>query len=145
MITIIGIDPGPRPGIVQIAVQNKEIFAHYKHVGFTDETPGNEWAKVLSLADEVALEEFIITPGTVRKTRKGSHQTLDQIGLIKDACRALNIKLVTRSAGQVKPWATDRRLEDWGLSAYTGHHRDAARHALFHAVYSDRLPMRPRK
>lgn len=48
-----------------------------------------------------------------------------------------------RSAAQVKPWATDRRLAAAGLAAHCHgmpHAADAARHALFAAVHDAGYP-----
>ena len=52
-------------------------------------------------------------------------------------------KLHIRTAGEVKPWATDKRLHTAGLLDLTAgmrHARDAARHALYSAVRDYGLP-----
>jgi hypothetical protein len=68
-----------------------------------------------------------------------------------EAGSRVRVRAVVRSAGDVKPWATDLRLEKAGLLVLVpamGHAADACRHALFTACHdagqADPLSRRPR-
>lgn len=133
---VVGIDPGPRPGLVLLTIKGRRI----EHAGAFKLAALDD---VLSAADLVGLERFIIGQGTVRRTRAGTNETLDMIGRVKTICANAGVPLLSYAAGFVKPWATDDRLAAWGIDVRGDHHRDAARHALFAAVRTGALPRRP--
>ncbi len=131
---IIGIDPGPIPGIVRLHVKEGQLVSSWTHIvqcsanvmpeivgTFVDEG-GTIWPTT------VAVERFV----TKGRATKDQRVTRDQVGYLLSTHNA-----VERTASQVKEWATDKRLEAAGLlEACKGmrHARDAARHALFAAV-----------
>ena len=83
----------------------------------------------------VAVERFVVRGRAIADQRL----TLDQVANLQ----TLHPGAKVRSASEVKPWATDDRLEKAGLLAATKgmrHSRDAARHALFAAVHDGGLP-----
>jgi hypothetical protein len=91
----------------------------------------------------VAIEKFVVRRrAAASSTAAAGATTRDLVGQLEATAldvrrRTAEVRVVLRSAAEVKPWATDTRLEAAGLlSACTGmrHARDAARHALFAAV-----------
>jgi hypothetical protein len=133
---VIGIDPGPTPGIVLLA-------RRYSGDGFDADVvqcSASALLRVLEGLDPhghalISVERFVV------KGRNNAAQSLtrDQVS----ALQALFPRVVLRTAAQVKPWATDTRLEAAGLLEATKgmrHARDAARHALFCAVHDAGVP-----
>lgn len=133
MVCVLGIDPGPKPGIVELHIRDGKCVARTLRSLPESYTP---YALV-------ALERYVIGSGTVRKTREGTSATLDMIGVVRDVCQREGVPMVTQAAVQVKPWATDARVKAYvGRDVRGDHHRDAARHALFAAVQRGWLPKR---
>ena len=133
MIKVLGIDPGPNPGVVELYIKDGKCVARTLRGLPATYTP----------YDLVVLERFVIGSGTVRKTREGTSATLDMIGAVQDACKRASVPVVTQAAVQVKPWATDARVKSYvGIKVRGDHHRDAARHALYAAVRRGWLPKR---
>lgn len=92
----------------------------------------------------IALEKFVLGPRSarLRKSTDG-RATLEVIESAKWWAENAGCPVRERSAAQVKPWASDKRLEAAGLLEPTAgfpHARDAARHAMFIAVDTWRLP-----
>lgn len=145
----IGIDPGPVPGMVHLHVRGRRLDVDV--VQCTNRTaPLLLWALLdsgRSLQERapavVALERFVVGRGSM-KTAAAGEVTRTLIGkLEREAEDQPNVVVVRRSAAQVKPWATDERLEAAGLLEATKgmrHARDAARHALYAAVHDGGLP-----
>lgn len=136
MTQVLGIDPGPEPGVVVLQIHNGRV----ENAGRGRPDQIESFA---ASADLVALERFLIGRGTARKTKAGTLETLAQIEQIRQLCQQAGTRLVEYPAGAVKPWATDERLRAYGCYVTGDHHRDAARHALFAAVRSGLLPRRP--
>lgn len=157
MIRVIGVDPGPTPGFVRL-----DMDAYGRFIGIdVVQCSAKVAPEVIGLLlgnhpgpTSAQIEKFV--PG--RKSRAGgraSSVTRDMVGLLEGAYagylgRIADVtgqcpagKVVQRSASEVKPWATDERLDTVGLLDATKgmrHARDAARHALFLAVKSGHLP-----
>lgn len=132
---VVGIDPGPTPGLVQLDIAGSTIIS----IEVLQCTHRLLWTLLQALDPDraalLAVEKF------VSRGRATSDQALtrDQVGHLD----ALYPAAAVRPAAQVKPWATDTRLEAAGLlEACKGmrHARDAGRHALFAAVHSGLLP-----
>lgn len=145
----IGIDPGPVPGLVQIVRRGRRL-----EVDAIQCTRHVAPSVLFALLDQcrsclgqapaiVAIERFVVGRGSQRSGRDGE-VTRDLIGrLQREAADQPNVRVVMRSASEVKPWATDVRLGQAGLLEPTKgmrHARDAARHALFAAVKDGGLP-----
>lgn len=143
MTTVIGIDPGPTPGIVAMEFYQGRI----NDLQVIQCTAGALYDVLhgidASLANVVAVERFVV------RGRANAAQTItrDQVANLSMHHEG---RIVQRSASEVKPWATDRRLQaavltrdDTNLLLITAgmrHARDAARHALFAAVKDGGLP-----
>lgn len=141
---ILGIDPGPTPGLVRFTfdrfADGTMKLASYDVVQCS---AGVLWSLLPAMAEDahrIAVERFVSRGRESAEQRETRAQA--------EAILQLHPLAVARSAGQVKPWATDVRLERLGgrhggvLKALAGmrHARDAARHALFCAVHDAGLP-----
>lgn len=148
---VIGIDPGPIPGIVHLALRAGGRNLDIDVIQCSESTaPLLLWALLDSARFVggtapaiVAIEKFVVGRASMRSGRSGG-VTRDLVGkLIREAEDQQNVKVLQRTAAQVKPWATDTRLEAAGLLEATKgmrHARDAARHALFCAVHDAGVP-----
>lgn len=135
--TVGGLDPGPKPGSVVLSITS-DRDAVLSVTAQTDVTVDQ-----LLECDYLAVERYVIQPRSGRSQDKGA-QALT-LAMAEDVHqRALHALGRTRcqylGPGNVKPWATDRRLDRYGLLVKGGHHRDAVRHALYLAVRHGLLP-----
>lgn len=145
MIVAIGMDPGPKPGLVALTYAD-QVLVDVKVVQCT----ANVALDILGMwlpddwraAGEVyfGIERYVDRQ-TGRSSRAGQ-LTKDMVGQAVRACagRAYG---VFNNASRVKAWATDGRLLAAGLMEPTRgmpHARDAARHALFTAVHDGKIP-----
>lgn len=133
---IIGIDPGPKPGLVVLTTYAGRITTVTK-------LDLRGLGEQLADAALVGMERFVIGRGTARKTKAGTAATIEQVGRLREKCSRAGVRLVEHPAGVVKPWATDDRLRAYGCYVTGNHHRDAVRHALYAAVRAGYLPRRP--
>lgn len=132
-VAIVGIDPGPEPGVVVLWCSDGAV-AHV--TTYTD-----PWVALRDmqrgpglppLAVWVAVERFIVGRGTIRKTRAASMETIAQAEQLRADARALTPHVQFLPAAAVKPVVTDAKLTAYGITRLpTRHHRDAARHAVF--------------
>ena len=138
---IVGIDPGPAPGLVVLTTYDGRITAVTKLDGPALDFRGLD--EQLAQSSVVSMERFVIGRGTARKTKAGTEKTLAQIAEVRALCVRMGARLVQFPAGVVKPWATDNRLRAYGCYVTGDHDRDAVRHALYAAVRAGYLPLRP--
>jgi hypothetical protein len=150
---VISIDPGPTPGIARLQLADRRPSSLID-VQVLQVTPGILTCVLEALTQDdlavIAYERFVTG---ARAGRSGTPQaglaTRSLIGEIEGWAREGHVKLHSRSAAEVKPWATDARLE--AASACSGldlleltkgmrHARDGLRHALFCAVRDYGLP-----
>ena len=125
----IGVDPGPTPGIVVLGIEDGQlvdvgVMQCSESLLYTLVHTFNPYKDAL-----IAVERFVV------RGRANAAQSLtrDQVANL----RRIHPRVVQRSASEVKPWATDARLEAAGLLGQLKgmrHAKDAARHALFAAV-----------
>jgi hypothetical protein len=153
---VVGIDPGPVPGVVVLCVIDGMLTPH--PAVFQSDARSVAWLVEQMFADDppyeqqiLAVERFIVGPRASRSSApKAGQRTREMIGELLALGAQLGIRVAQRSASEVKPWATDARLRAAGLLETTKgmpHARDAARHALFAAVRDCGLPdpLRPRR
>lgn len=136
---VIGIDPGPIVGAALIRLDTDHpIEAEAAQI-----TAGGLWALLDGWHGAypvvaVAAERFVVGPRAAKSsTPRGGAQAREVLVALSYWAKAAKVVHVERSAAEVKPWATDRRLDAAGLLEATKgmrHARDAARHALFCAV-----------
>lgn len=143
---IIGVDPGPTPGVFGLSVAGSRI-------DYTDvaQVSHDLIAPFLSMLVEVtphsdlliAVEKFVVSRRSGRSSSAGAGAvTRDMVGVIERCGEELGAVVVQRPAVLVKGWAGDERLARAGLEVPSGmrHARDAARHALFAACHAGHLP-----
>lgn len=153
MIYIIGIDPGPTPGLVGLGTRcragEKTPFlasvdtVQCSHSVLISVLDGlwDSWNSAVRLA----VEQFVVGPRASRsRTSSAGVATRELINEIERWAKLHSLpEPVLRRAADVKPWATDTRLHAAGLllpMRGLQHARDAARHALFSAVKDHGLP-----
>lgn len=146
---VLGIDPGPLPGIVRLHLLTKQGKTTLISAEALQVTPGvlTDVLDGLNTQTEIgaiALERFVVGPRAARSsTPAAGAATRDMVGVVTGWASEHRVPLYARSAAEVKPWATDARLEAVGLLELTKgmrHARDAGRHALFCAVKDYGLP-----
>ena len=147
----LGIDPGPTPGFVLIAsIAGKpagRVF--FTRVVQCDRNSALGTLRMMlggadapAIDQVVAIEKFVIGRGSMKSGMAGQ-VTRGLVESLHGLAVEMGARVVVRSASEVKPWATDLRLDKAGLLDATKgmrHARDAARHALFAAVKDGALP-----
>lgn len=136
MTVILGIDPGGTTGLC--VVSWGPTWAWNRPWQVKNITP-DQLVKIITDERDRARRDLIVAceafvPSRGHRSTAGPRLTRDLIG----AALSVDTKLtVVRPAGQVKPWATDKRLVVFGMNALRGlpHAADAARHALYAGVH----------
>ena len=135
-VAIVGIDPGPEPGVVVLWCSDGAV-AHVTTytdpwVAFRDMQRGSG---LPPLSVWVAVERFIVGRGTIRKTRAASMETIAQAERLRADARQLTPHVQFLPAAAVKPVVTDAKLTAYGITGLSSRHqRDAARHAVYMAL-----------
>jgi len=152
-VRVIGFDPGPMPGIVLLRF-NSGPFAVARVVQCDHLIAPTLFGALLGIdvvtPTIVQGERFVVGRKSMRGGKAGE-LTRDLIGAMREVfdehdstpMGRLGCRWFLRSAAQVKPWATDERLDAVGLLKATKgmtHARDGARHALYAAVHDGRIP-----
>lgn len=148
MTYIIGIDPGPIVGACLLRLPPPG--GRDWHAEIAQITPSGLWALIAGWIEAypinaVAAERFVVGHRAARVNDPGASQAArDVLGGLQLAVPH-SVHRIQRSAAEIKPWATDARLDAAGLLAPTKgmrHARDAARHALFSACrdFGARIP-----
>lgn len=146
---VIGVDPGPTPGMVELVyVDRRLVDIHVAQCSVGIAAP-----VFLALLAErsaaawdttVQIERFVIGRRSGRSsTASAGEITRELVGALQHEAQKLGATCVLQSAGLVKPWATDTRLEAAGLIVATKgmtHARDAGRHALYAASHDAAMP-----
>lgn len=128
---VTGIDPGPTPGVAVLFIEHGRLV----DAGVLQCSASLLHDVIDPPRGLIAVERF------VARGRANAAQRLT-VAQVAELARA-HRDVILRTASQVKPWATDARLEAAGLlAACKGmrHARDAARQALYAAVHDAGLP-----
>jgi hypothetical protein len=137
----VGVDPGETTGLCLLPTINQSL-------GSPMLLQTNPAAAKIALASmlafyqrdfaiSVALEEFVVSQRAARSRTGPGQVTRSVIEDVAAVAVELRVPVQRRRASDVKPWATDARLEAAGLAVPGMRHaRDAARQALFAAVKS---------
>ena len=145
MTRYLGIDPGPTPGFVLLMPHAGGRGGISVRVVQCDRATALGTLDMLlnrELDTVVAIERFVVGRGSMKSGMAGE-VTRGLVDSLAMYARDKGAGTVLRSASEVKPWATDTRLDAAGLLDPTKgmrHARDAARHALFAAVKDGVLP-----
>lgn len=151
IISVIALDPGPATGMCFLDYSDQ--FQPYALIGKTLLQVDGESAAVVL---EGLLRAFYADPSVVTKrfasiekfvtgqsagTRGQPAEVTRQLAMeLAEVCGMFGYVMRFRSASDVKPWATDKRLKEAGIVGASGIHSklrdayDAARHGLFCAV-----------
>lgn len=149
---VIGVDPGPSTGIVELICDSGQfeigsvvqcnanaVLSIVDMLAFgSNRSPLRDPSRVL-----VAVEHFVVGYRAGRSSTAVAGQTTRELIADLQALGRASVRVVLRSASEVKPWGTDHRLMQAGLwDATKGmqHARDGARHALFAAVHDCGVP-----
>lgn len=145
---VIGIDPGPVPGFVVLDYTGDQL-EHIDVAQCSARIAPQLFVSLLARDRQnlVGIEQWVSRGRSGRSsTSRAGQATRDLIGQLRQAPPFALVSPAdwhARSAGQVKPWATDARLDVAGLLEATKgmrHARDAARHALYTAVHDGGVP-----
>lgn len=154
IMTIVGVDPGPVTGICEIMYSTTthkysavSLIQADIWTAITMLSPTRSGGRVLP-GVAVAAEAFVDGRRSGRVAgRSGSDATravLDHLRMAfqleaEDPYNLGRNRLSIRSAGQIKPWATDDRLAAAGIviqnPSTMRHALDAGRHALYSACF----------
>lgn len=165
---VIGIDPGPIPGIVRLQmdvntpgynlVANGTYLRNAQALQVSPDLiePVLDMLTAPSDSDRqkrrpvIALERFIVGRRAAQSSTPAAGAiTRGMVGAIEAWAERNSVECIARAAADIKPWAVDKRLAATRpvgnpglLDLTTGmrHARDAARHALFCAVKDYGLP-----
>jgi hypothetical protein len=159
MLTIIGVDPGVTTGIAVLdyseiinardpkvlqLIATPELYQcqpmgaiRLVRTMFDAQLYAGAYATIV-----LSIERFI--EGKHSNTAEGN-ATREVVGILTALAEGygqLVSAVHTNRAADVKPWATDRRLEAAGVPDPKGfrHARDAARHALYAGVRAHNVP-----
>ncbi|WP_134740014.1 hypothetical protein [Nocardioides sp. 503] len=150
---VIGVDPGPVPGMVELRFVDGRLVGvevvQCSH-GIAAEVFSALLGSAYATPTLVQVERFVVGRSSMKSAEPGAI-TRDMVGALGLAFEdydstekgRLGGRFLQRSASQVKPWATDARLEIAGLLEATKgmrHAKDAARHALFAACNDGGIP-----
>ena len=83
----------------------------------------------------IVVERFVISGGTMRKSRGDENWSIEQIGLLRHHARWAGAEFDLQSAGDAKKFATDARLKEigWWMKG-RDHANDALRHLLLNVA-----------
>jgi hypothetical protein len=141
--TVIGVDPGSTTGLARIDL---DAWRPAALAQVTPELVLDTVEMLLGAQDPaevlLAVEAFVVGPRAGRSsTPAGGRTARDLIGALQAWAGDRGMRVVLRSASEVKPWATDRRLIAAGLLVKgMPHAADAGRHSLFAAASDCGLP-----
>lgn len=152
MIVAIGMDPGPKPGLVKLTYSDGLLV----DVGVVQCTANcaldilQMWLTGVPTSAEVYFGVERYVDRKVGRSGAAGQRTKDMVGsaltLVQTSLSAPGAPKggnVQNTAARVKAWATEGRLKAAGLWAPTEgmrHTRDAAKHALFTAVDAGKCP-----
>jgi hypothetical protein len=139
-VLVVGVDPGQVTGIVALPyLDGRQLTPmvlqcdHYSAVPLVEAILRSGWHRPADSRLVLVVEQFVVS------TRAAKSGTAEAGRITRAMIADLDAlePVLTQTAGQVKPWATDRRLAAAGLLTPTSklpHARDAARHALYAGV-----------
>lgn len=141
MHSVVGIDPGVTTGLCVLEygahqVLQPPILMQVNEAGFL---PVLNFLLSSRKGCLVAIEQFV-TGNSAGTKGKNADVTRAVIAQAQTFAHMHDCRAVTRKAADVKPWATDKRLERAGILTASNktsvrHSLDAGRMALWGAVY----------
>lgn len=142
LIRFVGVDPGLKTGLCSFTVSEEDEITHGEHyeidhlgVGQYFENSITDWGDSGVI---VAMESFIITPGTTKKTQ--APWSLETIGIVRYFVEKAGGSLRMSAPSAHKKLITDDVLKRAGLHfPGEGHATDAARVGLHCAMIDHKL------
>lgn len=135
MAVVVGVDPGPSTGLSVLVWDAERHSWRIEAFQCTASSAAFLLSSVMMPFDVtlVAIEEFEVRRGSGGTTGKDADTTKLVRYQAEQIAKNHNVKYVVRKPGDVKPWATDKRLEKIGfpLGAKFRDARDSCRHALY--------------
>jgi hypothetical protein len=150
LLVVLGADPGPTTGLI-LAAWDTDRLVLVECLAL--ECTGAMAPKLLDvllrtpygvMARRAGGEAFVTRARSQSLRGASASGMATIIGELSSVAEAHGLTMALRSAGLVKPWATDKRLAAAGLIEPTEKFtdsRDAARHMLFCAVHDCGLPV----
>lgn len=158
LLSVVGIDPGPTTGLCfldfQQTTESKWVLTeklimqvHGGNVAKALEAILMRWyGATVPIAGRFAQVERFVTGNSAGTKGADAEVTRRLVMALAECMMVGGYKTQIRSAADVKPWATDKRLIRASLAKEGEIHGklrdgfDAARHALFCAVNDARIP-----
>lgn len=129
---VLGVDPGKKTGWAAYDLDRLELTgaAEAPQDEFVDKiVPWLEASPAGSVT--IACERFVITGGTIKKSRGDENWSIEQIGILRQTARRYGHGFKLQNANDAKKFATNDRLRliGWYVPG-RGHANDALRHVL---------------
>lgn len=146
-LIIVGVDPGPMPGI-GVIIEDRLAPRETKYFLCDAESlmglVSNLFRAYPQYGRILACERFVVG---ARSSKLGNPQAAqkvrDQVGALESFAASQQIIFRSRSASEVKPWASPARLAKAGFLLPKGcptHVLDGIRHCVFAATADGKLP-----
>lgn len=150
-LVIVGVDPGPVPGVATLYYDSHGKLRQATVLQCDPQSLINlvqgqlklSWDAAIGLRRLLAVERFVIGARASRvSSPAAAARVRDQVGALTHMATEFDLSISVRSASEVKPWATEKRLVNAGFNLPKGmpHAADAARHCLFAAVKDGGVP-----
>jgi len=143
MTAILGVDPGRTTGIALLDAGGAAVLVQSSPEGVLTIVEAL-FRRTVDQGSGVALsvERFVSGPRSGKlATPVGAAIARQLIGELTAWARATDVVVYLRSAGEVKPWATDARLNEIKVVRVgMPHAADALRHALYTGVKAYGFP-----
>lgn len=145
MMCVVGVDPGPVTGIVLLYLDQhtsdpraeNATIVRVEAIQATAQTVPSVLTGLWYPPMAIGMERFVVGPRASRSsTPEAGKITRAVENSVWNWAADHGLLPTLRSASEVKPWATDRRLTLTGIYDRTAgmrHARDGGRHALFEA------------
>ena len=132
---ILAVDPGKVTGYAWFTEDGEFQGAHQlPQDAFFDEI-GWQWIRM------IVCEDYVITPGTLAKTRGERNWAIEGIGALRQIARKRNIGFQLQKPASVLPLITDKVLWHLGIDISKEHAKDAARHGVYWLARAGRIQL----
>ena len=131
---LLAIDPGHTTGIAYKDFSYDQKPTTYMPVGFSACTRMIS-DLMLGFPDLVIVERFTINLATTKKSRGGSNEAIELIGVTRYFCEFYGSEMAQQSPADAKNFCSDEKLKRLGWYVPgPDHARDALRHLVLAAV-----------
>jgi hypothetical protein len=130
-VILVTCDPGKKTGWAALDTSNMASYTSGE-MPFMDFLTWT-WGWLPQMHDaHIACERFVITGGTVRKSRGDLNWSIESVGVLRFMGAVLNVGFELQNAADAMKFCDDQRLRDvgWWFKGGDGHANDAGRHML---------------